>query len=407
METKRIPGAGTPAEQREAADRLLRTQRDLLLAVSAVHDLQTTLRLCLEAALEATGMECGGLYLTDGEGGLQLAPSIGLSEDFVAAVSRLPAERPNTRMVMTGEPAYLRREQLDAIPAAAERREGLRALGVIPIRHGGSIIGSLNVASRRIDEVPPLARPALEAIGSAASMLIARAQADDALKTSARDLQVLSRQLLAVQEAERRRLARELHDGVGQQLAGLAARLEAARRSQGPDLPAAVDAALAICAETIDMIGDLSRELRPAILDDYGLAAALRWHAERVASRTGVRVDLGLAGLEGRLGPEVETAAFRIVQEALTNVVRHAGTDVAQVRLWLDGGRLRVQVEDEGQGFDRRLSGSGTRGFGLSSMRERAELLGGSLQVESEPGMGTRLLAELPVPVASRREPGE
>ena len=389
---------------RSDAERLLRTQRDLFQAVATAHDLDQTLRLCLEAALTVTTMECGGLYLVDDRGGLQLEPTIGLSEEFVAAVNSLPPERANTRLVMGGRPLYLGWREVQAIPGDAERREGLRSLAVVPILLEESVIGSLNVASRRLDEVPQHARPTLETIAAAASMLIAREQADTALRASARRLQRLSRRLLAVQEEERRRLARELHDEVGQQLAGLVARLEAARRSTGSIHESAVDAALAIAEETLDMIGDLSLELRPSVLDDYGLAAALRWHVERIAQRAGVAVNLHVTGLEGRLAPEVETAAFRIVQEALTNVVRHARVDAAQVRLWIDGDRLYLRVADDGRGFDLQRRRQEAPAFGLSSMRERAELLGGCCRLESAPGTGTRVLAQLPLSDAAHRE---
>lgn len=404
---KPSPSTSGPMTSRFDADHLLRTQRDLFQAVATCHDHDRTLRLCLEAALQVTAMECGGLYLADEHGGLHLEPTIGLSEEFVAAVNRLPPERANTRLVMGGQPLYLGWREIDAIPSDAERRERLRSLAVVPILLEERVIGSLNVASRRLDEVPQHARPALETIGAAASMLIAREQADKALRATARRLQRLSRRLLAIQEEERRRLARELHDEIGQQLTGLVARLEAARRSPASNHETALDAALTIAEETLEMIGDLSLEMRPSMLDDYGLPAALRWHGERIRERAGIEVGIGITGIEGRLAPDVETAAFRIVQEALTNVVRHARVKIAQVRLWVDGDRLHVEVADEGRGFDPWRRRDEAPAFGLSGMRERAELLGGSLQLESEPGRGTRVLATLPLSDSSRRETSE
>jgi signal transduction histidine kinase len=139
----------------------------------------------------------------------------------------------------------------------------------------------------------------------------------------------------------------------------------------------------------------LSLDLRPGMLDDLGLLPALLWHIEHYTAQTHVRVIFKHSGLEGmRFAPEVETAAYRVVQEALTNAARHARVSEAAVRVWADGHTLAIQVEDRGAGFDPEtvLAASGTSG--LAGMRERAMLLGGQLTVESRPGAGTRLTAE-------------
>jgi two-component system, NarL family, sensor histidine kinase UhpB len=132
------------------------------------------------------------------------------------------------------------------------------------------------------------------------------------------------------------------------------------------------------------------------MLDDLGLLPALLWLVERHAAKTGLRVQFEHAGLERRLPPGAETTAYRIAQEALTNVVRHARTREARLRVWFDGGLLRVQVEDSGVGFDYEAARAAGASNGLSGMRERAGLLGGRLAVETRPGFGTRLTAELP-----------
>jgi signal transduction histidine kinase len=143
-------------------------------------------------------------------------------------------------------------------------------------------------------------------------------------------------------------------------------------------------------------VRDLSLRLRPTMLDDLGLVPALLWHFERYRSQTRLRVDFDWQGLERRLPAEVETAAYRIVQEALTNVARHGGTNEAVVRLGLEGERLCLRVEDRGAGFDPAAVPVGGSG-GLSGMHERAVLLGGHFLVESRPGAGTRLTAVLPL----------
>jgi signal transduction histidine kinase len=148
--------------------------------------------------------------------------------------------------------------------------------------------------------------------------------------------------------------------------------------------------------ELVTRVHDFSLALRPAMLDDLGLLPALLWLMEHVHSaQTGLQVDLEHEGLDRRFSWEVETAAYRIVQEALHNVARHAATDRAGVRCLAEGDELFIEVVDEGVGFDPRSIRAHTTS-GLRGMQERARLLGGQLRVESTPGKGTRVVARLP-----------
>jgi signal transduction histidine kinase len=140
----------------------------------------------------------------------------------------------------------------------------------------------------------------------------------------------------------------------------------------------------------------LSLDLRPGMLDDLGLLPALLWYIEQYTAQTNVKVAFKSSGLDDRrLAPEVETAAYRIVQEALTNIARHSGVTQASVRAWTDGCVLTLEVEDGGCGFDPELVLAARESSGLAGMRERATILGGRLAVESQAGTGTRLTAEL------------
>jgi PAS domain S-box-containing protein len=217
--------------------------------------------------------------------------------------------------------------------------------------------------------------------------------AEQALRDSAGRLQQLSRRLLRVQEEERRHLARELHDEVGQLLTGLLLLL--------PDGDLPRDAAKARLAEArgvidglLERVRTLSFDLRPAALDQLGLVPALLTLFERCAHQTGVVVDFKHQGVERRFQPEVETAAYRVVQEALTNAARHAGVTAATVRAWATADLLGVQVEDRGRGFDPEAA---PRSGGLDGMRERVALLGGELSIESRPADGTQITAEFPL----------
>jgi PAS domain S-box-containing protein len=210
-------------------------------------------------------------------------------------------------------------------------------------------------------------------------------------------LRALSRKLATAQEDERRRIAGELHDEIGQSLTGLKLMLEAAdgreRTGEGQQL----DEARSLVTELMGRVRNLALQLRPSLLDDFGLVPALQWHIERFASQSKVRVTFQHSGSERRLPRELETAAYRIVQEALTNTVRHAGAASAKVRIDMSSHLLTLEVTDDGQGFDPAIAAAHPGSIGLASMRERAAALGGRLVVDTAPGKGTSLKAEFPI----------
>jgi two-component system sensor histidine kinase UhpB len=223
-----------------------------------------------------------------------------------------------------------------------------------------------------------------------------RKRAEQELRRSRGQLRALAAYLQAVREEERTRIARELHDEIGQAVTGIKLSLERAMREPG-NIAANGRLALDLANELIGKVRDLSLELRPAMLDHLGLLAGLTWHFGRYLSQAKVAVDFTHAGVEGRrFAPEIETAAYRIIQEALTNVARHAGTNEVQVKIAADETMLRIEINDLGTGFDLdRLPASATGG--LFGMRERAIMLGGRLEIKSAPGAGTLLIAELPL----------
>jgi two-component system NarL family sensor kinase len=209
----------------------------------------------------------------------------------------------------------------------------------------------------------------------------------------------LAKAVWKVQEDERRRLARELHDGLGQTLTALTHQLERLQQKLGEgesrELAAdAVETARLALKET----RELSRLLRPPVLDDLGLPAALSWLARTLEQRTGLHVELTLEGLGERLDPDLETLVFRLVQEALTNVLRHAGVERASVEIARTAGLLELRIADRGQGFDADATLVGREaGSGLRGMRDRLELFGGRLELSSEAGHGTVVAATVPL----------
>lgn len=229
-----------------------------------------------------------------------------------------------------------------------------------------------------------------------------RAQTVQALQM----VQDLSRRLANAQETESRRVARELHDDIGQLLTGLKLSLQRIAPSSlsDDDGRIALRNAQELAGDIVERVRRLSLELRPTILDDLGLVPTLRWLAERYERLMHIRVGLLQRGVDRRFPPELESTAYRIAQEALTNVARHAKVNEATVRIWSDGVLLGLQIEDHGQGFDPEGALSARQAAGLSGMIERARLLGGTCTVESRPGEGTLVTAELPLQPAAPDE---
>lgn len=210
-------------------------------------------------------------------------------------------------------------------------------------------------------------------------------------------LKALSLRLVDVQEAERRFLARELHDEIGQTVTCLKLVLETSLRPESPAQQQSFDEALGLINDLIERVRQLSINLRPQMLDDLGLITALDWHLKRYQKQTGIAVQFRYTPMPERLEPALETAIFRIVQEALTNVARHARVKEVAVRLWVNAGRAGVQIQEAGAGFDVASVLAQRSSSGVAGMRERVELLGGEFTLESSPGQGTCLTVELPM----------
>jgi len=216
----------------------------------------------------------------------------------------------------------------------------------------------------------------------------------------------LAKAVWKVQEEEQRRIARELHDGLGQTLTALTHQLERLREkcsgALSPEMAGHFQESVDMVRLALNETRELSRLLRPPVLDDLGLEAALSWLARTLEKRTGLKVelDLDLETCDERLEPQIETLIFRLIQEALTNILKHAGVDRAQVTVRRAGESLELQVSDHGHGFDTRtvLTGSGpTSSSGLRGMRDRVDLFGGLLEITSMPGQGTLVSASIPL----------
>lgn len=215
---------------------------------------------------------------------------------------------------------------------------------------------------------------------------------EQALRGYAEQQKIISRRLLEVQEAERRQIALELHDEIGQILTGLKLQLEVVARKN--EESSSIKEAQNLVNEVMAKVRKLSLDLRPATLDHLGLLSAILWLIRNYTKQTNIIVDFNHEGLEGKRFPsEIETSAYRVVQEALTNIARHAKVDSAKIRVWVNEESLNLTIEDEGKGFD--LEGVLARGdsSGVAGMRERVLFLDGNFELETSIEKGTKISA--------------
>ncbi len=209
----------------------------------------------------------------------------------------------------------------------------------------------------------------------------------------------LLRKVITAQEDERKRIARELHDETSQGLAVLAMGIEAAQDALRSGRVPRLEEVKGLAVRTLEDVHRLILDLRPSVLDDLGLLSAIRWYAERYLESRGVAVRCEFGEMR-RLPPEMETALFRICQETMGNVARHAQATAVLVQVGIEADEVVVDIEDDGTGFDPKAAagGEGRRPWGLMGIRERAQILGGVARVESSPGQGTHVAVRIPVP---------
>lgn len=270
-----------------------------------------------------------------------------------------------------------------------------RSLLGAPLRTRDKLIGVVHVGTQNRRRFTREDLGLLQVVADRAASAIERAQLYQQVRTARDRLRTLSRQLIEAQEVERRRLARELHDETGQALTAVKLNLQALRqRSSDLHLSGRLQESIGIVEQSLGQLRDLSHDLRPAVLDDLGLAAALRWFVDRQAQRAGLNAHISAPERFERLAAEVETACFRIVQEALTNIIKHAHAHHVWVELRQSAHAFELLLRDDGAGFDvvaaraQALRGSS---MGLLSMQERAQLAGGSFEVKSRQPHGTEI----------------
>jgi signal transduction histidine kinase len=402
------------------AERDLETQilrrRHQLLALSHISsavlerwNLDAVLRISLDIALETVNGTIGGILLSDEENGaLHYRMQRGLSAGYAEKMRLHPGEGIAGMVAQTGQPILLQDISKDARVQHADlvRMEGLRSFASVPVKATGRVIGVMNIASRMPGQFSEGDLYLLTSIGHQIGIAIEQARLYERLEGASERYQTLLQRALTAQEEERKRIARELHDETSQLLTSLALSLQAIigmAKAQGIEDPQFLEKLQRAHSHAVHAgteVVKLMKELRPTLLDELGMAAAIRRYAKDTLEPHGVTVTTAFSGADRRLQPEIEVTLFRVAQGAVGNILKHSECKKASIRLECNEKECLLQVDDDGKGFDvKKVTGvdpSG-RGAGLFTMKERVKLVGGACHIDSGPGQGTKVFVKVPL----------
>jgi len=383
--------------------------RRISFAVSGLQDLDAILNVAFDNVLQISNGNVGGILLFD-EKIQKLCYKVhrGLSAKFAGEMCLIIGEGIAGKVAQTGEPILLEDISKDPDAAYADlvRAEGLKGFISVPLKAKDRVVGVMNVASQVAGKFAPDDMYLLNSIACQLGTAIEQARLYKRLDKARERYQMLLRETLTIQEQERKRIARELHDDTSQQLTALALNLQAINEMMemsgvgDAKIKAILEKTHSIAVHASTELTKLIRELRPTLLDTLGLPAAIHQLAETNLRSQGINVSTEFEGMDQRLSAESELALFRVTQEAISNIVKHSEAKNATIHLECDANQCVLHVEDDGKGFDiseiTSIDRRG-RGAGLFGIRERLKLVGGNGIVESQPGRGTTVIAKIPI----------
>jgi signal transduction histidine kinase len=391
-----VSGAYFDAQRKQSAALL-----SVLDAELSSQNLSALLEQVLRTTRETFGGSVGIIMLCDENSELHIHASVGLEGAIDESVT-VPLGRGFTgHIALTGEPGILPDlTGSDGLlnPILSTRAKALwgMPLKVAHNNSSGDVIGVLVIGFEKPYTWLPTECELLRAIADRSALAIERARITEALREREARIAELSAHLLCVQEEERKRISRELHDETGQALMVIRLYLGMLESSAASRARGKIRETLGVVDRTIEGIRRIIGRLSPLVLQELGLIAAIRKEAKDLAKSTGVKARVAVGDDVGRLAPECETAIYRVVQEALHNVAKHAQAKSVNIQVRRESGVVRLLIEDDGQGMAKTTGF--TRSFGLAGMRERIGMLAGSVKVSSSKGKGTRI--EVVVPAA-------
>ncbi|HJX03900.1 MAG TPA: GAF domain-containing protein [Dehalococcoidia bacterium] len=378
-------------------------------AISGLLDLHAILNVCLDIVLEAVNGEKGGIMLLDDDDGLlRYRVYRGLSPHFVGEIALTRGQGIAGKVMESGEPVLLEDISKDSRVFHEDlvSMEGLKGFICVPLKTKDKVVGVINVASRMPGRFSQDDLYLLHSIGCQMGTAIEQARLYKNLAKAAERYQVLLRHALTAQEDERKRIARELHDETSQTLTSLTLTLQAIiqlvemKGEYDADLLARLKSAHTHTVYAASEVVKLMKELRPTLLDELGLQAAVHRYARDNLQAHGIKVNTEFEGTDSRLPPVVEVTLFRVAQGLMGNIMEHSAAKNTNVKLKCDEHRCVMRIEDDGKGFDvDRLTRvePGGRGAGLFTIKERIKLAGGQCKIDSKPGHGTKITVSVPL----------
>ncbi len=370
------------------------------VALGRTRDAEEVVRVAVAETQRATGVEAVSLHLLQAEQGvLILREYAGATPAFRDQMTRLPLAAARLADTAIRENRVVACSVQD-YPAPELRtlylRQGFRHVTAVPVSGRDRILGVMHLASRRDAPLDPSAIAMVHAVGGLVGVALENATLREVMLAQQDRLRALAEGTVGAREEEARRIAHELHDEAGQLLASVHIALDELV-AQVPERADTLQRIHALLDRVEGQLRRLSRELRPTILDDLGLGPAVEWLAQGAAERTGVPITVHAPNR--RLPSAMETALYRIIQEAVTNAIRHAGARTMEIRVWQEGTVVHAAVRDDGRGFDAEaiMARRGDRGLGLLGMRERVDALGGRFILRSAPGQGTEIAVAIPI----------
>ena len=392
-------------------NRELSILNSLAVSLNDVTDLEQLLKFTLKNVLNALRLKNGAIFLIDPEE----------KRAILQAKSGLPTPASGDKKEIIFKDALLKKRLIEEETYLAPKptfpsfqvcyrvrsRKPIPWLSCFLITFKGRAVGffGLNIPSSRV-----LNRHEIHLIGSLGNFLggaIENTKLMETIRQHRQDLRRLTEKLFQSQEEERRRIARELHDEAGQSLTAIKLgldRLEENHSSNDSHLKAEIDEIRKMIKRTSSEIRRLSYHLHPTLLVDLGLEPALNLYFKEIQNHSSLDIEFNMVGFNHRLNPDMETVFYRFSQETLNNALKHSGAEVFQLSIIRSYPRIIFLAEDDGIGFDTQVVGKDKRSLGLLGMRERASLLGGSFQLRSKPGTGTRIRIEIPFSDGSNNE---
>jgi signal transduction histidine kinase len=399
-------------ERKKAEDYIRKHNRELAAlnyvtaTMSSSLELPEVLEILKRLLSESLNVPGGAIHFYDEANDiLCLEVAWGIPASILSEFKRFPANSYHYEIIVRGKEPVMRTDMRQVLPFSLlglhqSRPQWQGYLGV-PLVAKGQVQGVLDIFSMTRHEFGEDQVALFCSLGQQVGVAIQNARLFDQVRAASQRLQLLSQQLLEIQEAERRHIARELHDEIGQALTAVKVNLQTALRVHPQNsLVDNLEESIDITERALQQVRNLSLDLRPSLLDDLGIKAALRWYVDRQAQLAGFEAYFHADLPDERLSPELETTCFRVVQEALTNVVRHANATKVSVRLGFGEQGLELVIQDDGIGFDVDAvfeRAAGDFSLGLLGMRERVELVGGDITIISDPDKGTEIRANFPL----------